>query len=123
MKRVLMKIENAPSASTIEQPSAASLSNPKAHAIEQVDDYFGTKVSDPYRWMEDVDAPAVKEWIDAENRLTRSVLDGVAERGAIHRRLMQLIDFERFTAPVRKGSRYFYSHNSGLQNQNVIYWT
>jgi prolyl oligopeptidase len=103
--------------------SSDAISYPKAQTVDQVDDYFGTKVSDPYRWMEDVDSPAVQEWIGQENRLTRSILDSVPQRQAMHQRLMDLINFERYTAPVRKGTRYFYSHNSGLQNQNVIYWT
>jgi len=100
-----------------------SLAYPKAHKVDQVDDYFGTMVSDPYRWMEDVDSPEVQEWIEQENRLTRGILDNVPGREAMQQRLMDLINFERFTAPVRKGTRYFYSHNTGLQNQNVIYWT
>jgi len=103
--------------------SSDAISYPKAQTVDQVDDYFGTKVSDPYRWMEDVDSPAVQEWIEQENRLTRSILDSVPQRQAMHQRLMDLINFERYTAPVRKGTRYFYSHNSGLQNQNVLYWT
>ena len=100
----------------------APLTYPKAHTVDQVDNYFGTKVSDPYRWMEDVDAPQVKAWIDDENKLTRSVLDTVPGRERMHERLTDLMNFERYTAPSRRGSRYFYSHNSGLQNQNVIYW-
>jgi prolyl oligopeptidase len=99
------------------------LAYPIARTVDQVDDYFGTKVSDPYRWMEDVDAPEVKEWIEEENKLTRSVLDSVPGREQMHSRLMELINFERYTAPVRRGTRYFYWHNSGLKNQNVLYWT
>ena len=95
---------------------------PKAPVVEQVDDYFGTKVHDPYRWMEDVDSAAVKRWVDAENALTQSWLSQVPGREAMHARLMELTNFERYTPPVRKGTRYFYTHNEGLQNQNVIYW-
>ncbi len=95
---------------------------PKARVSDQVDDYFGTKVRDPYRWMEDVDSGEVKTWVDAENRLTRSYLDEVAGRERMHTRLMDLTNFERYTAPERKGSRYFYAHNTGLQNQNVVLW-
>lgn len=102
---------------------AAPLTYPNARTVDQVDDYFGTKVSDRYRWMEDVDAPEVKEWIEEENKLTRSVLDSVPGREQMHSRLMELINFERYTAPVRRGTRYFYWHNSGLQNQNVLYST
>ena len=95
---------------------------PKARASDQVDDYFGTEVRDPYRWMEDVDSAEVKTWVDAENRLTRGYLDDVAGREKMHSRLMDLTNFERYTAPERKGTRYFYAHNTGLQNQNVVFW-
>lgn len=90
--------------------------------MEQVDDYFGTMVADPYRWMEDVDSAEVKTWVDAENELTQSYLGQVASRPKMHARLMELLNFERYTVPSRRGSRYFYSHNSGLQNQNVLFW-
>ncbi len=95
---------------------------PKARVSDQVDDYFGTKVRDPYRWMEDVDSSEVKSWVDAENQLTRGYLDGVPGREKMHTRLMDLTNFERYTAPERRGSRYFYTHNTGLQNQNVVLW-
>jgi prolyl oligopeptidase len=107
-------------------PNAAEttleLSYPAARQVDQTDDYFGTAVSDPYRWMEDVDSPELKTWIDAENELTQSYLAQVPVRETMQRRLMELINYERYTAPARRGTRYFYSHNSGLQNQNVVYW-
>jgi len=103
--------------------SPRSIEYPKAHTVDQVDDYFGTKVSDPYRWMEDVDSPDVQQWIEQENFLTRSILDHVPGRSTMHQRLMELIDFERYTPPICHGSRYFYSYNTGLQNQNILYWT
>ena len=82
------------------------LAYPKTRTVDQVDDYFGTKVSDPYRWMEDVDGPEVKAWIEEENTLTRSVLDAVPGREQMHVRLMDLMNFERYTAPARRGTRY-----------------
>jgi prolyl oligopeptidase len=98
------------------------LSYPAARQVDQTDDYFGTTVSDPYRWMEDVDSAELKTWIDAENELTQRYLTQIPVRERMQRRLMELINFERYTAPARRGTRYFYSHNSGLQNQNVLYW-
>ncbi len=95
---------------------------PVARTVEQTDDYFGTTVSDPYRWMEDVDSAELKTWIDAENELTQSYLAQIPVRETMQQRLLELINFERYTAPSRRGTRYFYSHNSGLQNQNVLYW-
>lgn len=102
---------------------AQKLTYPVARKADQVDDYFGTAVADPYRWMEDLDSPEVAAWVEQENTLTRSVLNGVPERATMQSRLMELINFERYTAPRRRGTRYFYSHNTGLQNQNIIYWT
>lgn len=102
--------------------SSSSLTYPDARKAEQVDDYFGTAVADPYRWMEDVDSAEVKTWVDAENELTQGYLAQVASRPKMHSRLMELLNFERYTVPSRRGSRYFYSHNSGLQNQNVLFW-
>jgi prolyl oligopeptidase len=107
-------------------PTAAEksleLRYPVARKIEQTDDYFGTVVGDPFRWMEDVDSAELKTWIDAENELTQEYLAKVPMRERMQKRLMELINFERYTAPERRGTRYFYSHNSGLQNQNVLYW-
>jgi prolyl oligopeptidase len=102
--------------------TSQTLIYPHPHTVDQVDDYFGTKVSDPYRWMENVDSPEVKQWVDAENLLTRGYLDAVPGRDAIKSRLMALTNYERFSAPTRYGTRYFYSHNTGLQNQAVLFW-
>jgi prolyl oligopeptidase len=101
---------------------ALTLAYPEARTVDQVDDYFGTLVPDPYRWMEDVDSAELKTWVDAENELTQSYLAEAPGREAMQSRLMGLTNFERYTAPARGCSRYFYSYNSGLQNQNVIYW-
>jgi prolyl oligopeptidase len=102
---------------------AQALHYPVARTDDQIDNYFGTSVADPYRWMEELNSPEVVAWIEQENALTRSVLDAVPQRAAMHSRLMELINFERYTAPRRRGTRYFYSHNTGLQNQNIVYWT
>jgi prolyl oligopeptidase len=95
---------------------------PAARIAEQVDEYFGVAVADPYRWMEDVDSAEVKQWVDAENALTQSFLAGVPQRGTIHARLMEFVNFERFSPPARAAGRYFYRRNSGLQNQAVLLW-
>jgi prolyl oligopeptidase len=102
--------------------TAQKLSYPQARKVDQTDDYFGVTISDPYRWMEDLDSPELAKWVEQENALTRSVIDAVPERAAMLARLMELINFERYSAPRRRGSRYFYSHNTGLQNQNILYW-
>jgi prolyl oligopeptidase len=102
------------------QTDGAPLAYPKAKTVDQVDDYHGTKVADPYRWLEDTDSADTKAWVEAENKLTFSYLDQIPYRAAIRERLLKLWNYERFTAPEKEGGRYFYQHNNGLQNQNVL---
>jgi prolyl oligopeptidase len=94
---------------------------PKAPRAEQVDDYHGTRVADPFRPLEDPGAPETRKWIGEENALTRAFLDAIPERPALERRLTKLWNYERFTTPIREGGRLFYSRNDGLQNQAVLY--
>lgn len=94
---------------------------PKAKTVDQIDDYHGVKVADPYRWLEDTDSADTHAWVQAENKLTFSYLDQIPYRGAIRDRLLKLWNYERFTAPEQEGGRYFYQHNNGLQNQNVLF--
>jgi prolyl oligopeptidase len=101
---------------------AQELKYPAARVSDHTDIYFGTTVADPYRWMEDVDSAEVKQWVDAENRLTQDFLADVPRRAKIHARLMELVNFERFSTPDLENGRYFYQRNSGLQNQSVLYW-
>ncbi len=101
---------------------AQALKYPVARATDHTDTYFGTSVADPYRWMEDVDSPELKAWVDAENKVTQDYLADVPARAKIHARLMELNDYERFSAPEPADGRYFYRRNSGLQNQAVLYW-
>jgi prolyl oligopeptidase len=96
---------------------------PKPHTVEQVDDYFGAKVADPFRWMEELDAPDTQAWIAEENALTASYFAPLGFRAGLLERMEALTNFERYSAPSRYGTRYFYAHNSGLQNQAVVYWT
>ncbi len=109
-------------ATTVWAASPSPIAYPEARVSDHVDTYFGTEVRDPYRWMEDVDSPEVKRWADAENALTNRYLAEAPEREALKDRLLKLNDFERFTAPERHGNRLFYRHNSGLQNQAVLFW-
>ena len=102
------------------QPDGGTLVYPKAKTVDQVDDYHGVKVADPYRWLEDTDSADTREWVEAENKLTFSYLDQIPHRAAIRERLTKLWNYERFTVPQQQGGRYFYQHNNGLQNQNVL---
>jgi prolyl oligopeptidase len=100
---------------------AQQLSYPKAPKVEQVDDYFGTRVPDPYRWMEDDTASAVRAWVQAENAVTFAYLDRIPFRPALRARLEQLFNYPRTGAPSRTGPYYTFSRNDGLQNQSVLY--
>ncbi|HEX9902320.1 MAG TPA: prolyl oligopeptidase family serine peptidase [Acidobacteriota bacterium] len=87
----------------------------------QVDDYFGTKVADPYRWLEDDQSPEVKKWVEAQNKITFAYLDKIPFREKIRERLKAIYNYPRYTAPTKAGEYYFFSKNDGLQNQSVIY--
>jgi prolyl oligopeptidase len=102
------------------QDGAGVLSYPKLKTVEQVDDYHGVKVADPYRWLEDTDSADTHAWVEAENKVTFGYLEQIPYRKAIRDRMMTLWNFERFTVPQQQGGRYFYQHNNGLQNQNVL---
>ncbi len=99
----------------------SSIAYPQARRTDQVDDYHGTKVADPYRWLEDTDSAETHAWVEAENKLTFSYLDQIPYRPAIHDRLTKLWNYERFTTPSHHGGRYFFLHNTGLQQQNVLF--
>ncbi|MBS0364437.1 MAG: S9 family peptidase [Proteobacteria bacterium] len=86
-----------------------------------VDSYFGTRVADPYRWLEDLDSPRTADWVRTENALTLPRLAALPARAWLKQHLAQLWDFERYDVPVRRGGRYFYLHNDGHQNQSVLY--
>ncbi len=101
-------------------PEGAPLNYPKAKTVDQVDDYHGTKVADPYRWLEDTDSADTAAWVEAENKLTFGYLDQIPYRATIRERLTKLWNFERFGVPQQQGGHYFYQHNSGLQNQSVL---
>jgi prolyl oligopeptidase len=94
---------------------------PPARRVDVVDDYHGVRVADPYRWLEDLDAPDTRAWIDLQNDLTSRYLDGIPARDRIKRRLTALWDFEKYGTPFKRGRRYFFLKNDGLQNQFVLY--
>jgi prolyl oligopeptidase len=98
-----------------------ALQYPATRRGEQVDDYHGTRVADPYRWLEDVASPETRAWIDAQNALTRSYLDAIPERSTIGPQLTRLWNYPKYGVPVRRNGRAFYFENSGLQNQPVYY--
>jgi prolyl oligopeptidase len=100
-----------------------TITYPQTRRVDQVDEQFGVKVADPYRWLEnDVrNDSEVAGWVAAQNKVTDAYLDTLPGRDHFSARIKQLFDYERFGAPVRKGGRYFYMHNTGLQNQAVLW--
>lgn len=94
---------------------------PAARTVDQVDDYHGTQVADPYRWLEELDAADTRQWIEAENALTQDYLKKIPQRPQIHARMTELWNYERFGLPSHEGDRYFITRNDGLQNQAVLY--
>ena len=96
---------------------------PEARRIDLVEDHFGVKVSDPYRWLESEprDDPAVRDWVGQENRLTRRYIDGLPGRETLKKRMQALFAHGRYMIPRKAGGRYFYGYNKGLQNQTPLY--
>src|SRR5450631_679671 len=103
--------------------SAAEADYPAAQRGTQTDDYHGVKVADPYRWMEDIDAPATRAWIEAEAQRTSDYLAAIPGRNKIARRLKEIWNYERWGAPEMHGTEWFYVHNTGLQDQPVLFAT
>jgi len=100
---------------------AQTLQYPAARKSDVVDDYHGTRVPDPYRWLEDPDSPESRAWIEAQNRLTAAYLAEIPARATIRQRLTKLWNYPKYGAPFRKAGRYFFLKNDGLQNQSVLY--
>lgn len=94
---------------------------PVTPTCDQVDDYFDTKVQDPYRWLENENDEKVKKWIDEQNKVTEAYLSRIPYREKIFRRLLEVYNYPRYTSPFRVGKYYFFSRNDGLQDQSVIY--
>jgi prolyl oligopeptidase len=94
---------------------------PPAQRGDHVDDYHGIKVPDPYRWMEDIDSPATRTWVEAQAQLTSDYLAAIPGRHKIAQRLRDIWNFERWRPPEKHGAQWFYLHNSGLQDQSVLF--
>ncbi len=111
---------------TLRQPavqgSLHKMVYPLARKSDHVDEYHGVKIADPYRWLEDPDSTESKAWVEAQNKITFDYLNQIPERAQIKERITKLWNYEKYGTPWRKGGKYFYSKNDGLQNQSVIYW-
>lgn len=100
---------------------AASLDYPASKTVDVVDEVHGVKIPDPFRWLEDVDSADTKAWVQEENHVTFDFLKNLPKRDAIKQRLMELQNYPRFSLPGKEGGRYFYTYNSGLQNQSPLF--
>jgi prolyl oligopeptidase len=101
--------------------SAKAAEYPAARRSDQVDVYFGNKVADPYRWMEEIDSPETSAWIAAERATTAAALGGMPERAPIRGRLSALWNYPKYDLPIKRAGRLFFTKNDGLQNQAVLY--
>jgi prolyl oligopeptidase len=98
-----------------------ALTYPSPRKGDVVDSYHGTKVADPYRWMEDLNAPEVKQWIEAENAITFKYLDGLPVRDALKTRISELWNYPKVSVPFYEGRHWFYNRNKGLEKQSVVF--
>ena len=114
---------NIPSLLTMMIPTlgfAAAIDYPATRKAEVSEELHGTRVADPYRWLEDDNAAETKSWVAAQNEVTESFLETIPQRGEIRKRLADLWNFERTGAPQEYGGKWFFTHNTGLQNQSVL---
>src|SRR5688500_10927183 len=112
-----------PSASSMDGAAGPSgrVVYPESKKVEVIDDYFGTMVADPYRWLENEKTPEVSAWVEAQNKVTFAYLDQIPYRQKIKERLTALFNYPRYSAPSRRGKYFFFTKNDGLQNQSVWY--
>jgi prolyl oligopeptidase len=101
-------------------PAPRTIVYPVTARVAVADNYFGTKVADPYRWLENLDSQEVVAWVQAQNKLSEPRLAELPARPWLKERLAQLWNYERYDLPVKRGGRYFYLHNDGVQNQSVL---
>src|SRR3954469_11357271 len=94
---------------------------PPTRTDDVVETIHGVAVPDSYRWLEDDNAAETKAWVEAQNKVTNAYLAAIPQREAIHRRMTELWNYERYGIPFKRAARYFYTRNDGLQNQAVLY--
>lgn len=121
MVQPFLSVARSQTANADETKMKTPLKYPEARKSDQVDDYHGVKVGDPYRWLEELDTPETQKWVEAQTNFSSAFLNAIPQRAAIKERLTKLWNFEKYGVPFKRGNRYFYSRNTGLQNQSVIY--
>jgi prolyl oligopeptidase len=120
---ILARISNGESDAGTRNEKDATMKYPQTRRGKDFDEYHGIKVPDPYRWLEaDVrESQEVAEWVKKQNEIARKYLDAIPQRPAIEKRLTELWNYERYSAPTQEGGKYFFTKNDGLQNQSVLY--
>ncbi|MBW3128075.1 prolyl oligopeptidase family serine peptidase [Hymenobacter profundi] len=103
------------------QTAIKTLLYPQTKKVDTETTYFGTNVADPYRWLEDDQAADTKAWVQAENKVTQNFLSQIPYREAINKRLETLWNYEKYGAPFKEGKYTYFSKNTGLQSQSVLY--
>ncbi|MEM8969455.1 MAG: prolyl oligopeptidase family serine peptidase, partial [Bacteroidota bacterium] len=104
-----------------ESSNTMNIDYPPTQTVDYIDDYFGVEVADPYRWLEDDRSEETAEWVGAQNVVTQGYLENIPYREAIEERLTELWNYEKYGTPFKRGDRYYYFKNNGLQNQSVMY--
>lgn len=117
MKKIIFVIITLASTNLMSQ----KIDYPKTETVNQVDDYFGTKISDPYRWLENDTAANTEAWVKMQNSVTNNYLQSIPFRKEIHERLTELWNYPKTSAPYKNGKYFFYSKNSGLQSQYILH--
>jgi len=98
------------------------LKYPETHIVNQVDVIHGVPVSDPYRWLEEIDSNETKKWITSQNELTIGYLRGIPAHEKLKKRMNELWNYEKFSVPTKKGGIYLFTYNTGLWNQCKLYY-
>lgn len=101
--------------------SVTIITYPVTKKVDVIDDYFGKKIPDPYRWLEDDHSEETKQWVDEQNKVTFGYLEKIPFRQQMKERLAQVWNYEKLGVPFKRGKYYFFFKNDGLQNQNVLY--
>jgi prolyl oligopeptidase len=94
---------------------------PRSKTVDVFDTYHGQVVTDPYRWLEDDKSSETAMWVEAQNKITFDYLESIPEKDKINNRLTEIWDYEKVSAPFKRGGKYFYYKNEGLQNQSILY--
>ena len=98
------------------------LAYPKTEKVNQIDDYFGTKVEDPYRWLENDTAENTKKWVEEQRKVTTHYFSNIPFREKLKKRIEELINYPKYSSPFKIGAYTFFYKNDGLQNQSVLYF-